>query len=251
MKTYAVSSRVNPVIGRIKKIWDSPSREEFILQGEKFICDAEPSCIKELFTTDSKKYAELIARLGENAELCSVTSSVMEKLSGTESPSELLAVVRKSDVPVPERLMLLDGVQDPGNVGTIIRTAKAFGFGVICGFGCADPFSGKAVRSSAGAILTCYAEKASLPETVAELKASGYFVFGTALDRNSLRLENVVSGFSRKAAFVIGSEGGGVSREILTLCRDTVYIPIEGVESLNAAVAAGIIMYRCSSLFSG
>ncbi|MBQ7014919.1 MAG: RNA methyltransferase [Clostridia bacterium] len=245
MMRYYITSRKNPIVGKINDIRSKPSEEAFLLQGEKFIYDSDPSCIKMLFVTDERKHAELIEKLPEDANLYVVTPEVMEKISGTVSPSALLAVVCKKPLPIPKKLVLLDCVQDPGNVGTVIRTAKAFGFGVICGGG-ADPFSEKTVRSSAGACLTAYVRKFPMVEIVENLKKHGYKIYGTALDQYSCDLETAVKDFGEKFAVIIGSEGKGMSPKLYSMCHKTLYIPIEGVESLNAAVAAGIVMYRAS-----
>jgi len=242
---YYITSRKNPIVGKINDIRSKPSEDFFLLQGEKFIYDSDPDNIKMLFVTDEKKHSAIIEKLSDDAKLYVVTAEVMEKISGTVSPSALLAVVGKKTMPLPERIILLDCVQDPGNVGTVVRTAKAFGFGVICGGG-ADPFSEKSVRSSAGACLTTYVKKLPMVETVENLKKQGYKIYGTALDQYSCDLETAAKDFGEKFAVIIGSEGKGMSPKLYSMCDKTLYIPIEGVESLNAAVAAGIVMYRAS-----
>ena len=245
MMKYNITSRKNPIVGQVNDIRSKPSEEAFLLQGEKFIYDTDPSNIKMLFVTDEVKHSVLIEKLPESAKIYVVTPEVMEKLSGTVSSATVLAVVRKKNPDMPNRLILLDCVQDPGNVGTIIRTSKAFGFGVICGGG-ADPLSEKCVRSSAGACLTAYVRKLPMIEAVESLKKRGYKIYGTALDQYSCDLESAVKELPEKLAFVIGSEGKGMSPKLHSLCDKTAYIPIDGVESLNAAVAAGIVMYRVS-----
>ena len=245
MMKFNITSRKNPIVGQVNDIRSKPSEEAFLLQGEKFIYDIDPNDIKMLFVTDEQKHSELIGKLSEAAKLFVVTPEVMEKLSGTVSSSTLIAVVRKTRPPMPRKLILLDCVQDPGNVGTVVRTAKAFGFGVICGGG-ADPLSEKSVRSSAGACLTAYVRKMPMIEAVDALKKQGYKVYGTALDKYSCDLETAAADFGERVAFVIGSEGKGMSPKLYSMCDKTLYIPIEGIESLNAAVAAGIIMYRAS-----
>ena len=245
MIKYNITSRKNPIVGQVNDIRSKPSEDAFLLQGEKFIYDTDPSNIKMLFVTDENKHSSLIEKLSDSTKVYIVTPEVMEKLSGTVSSSTILAVVRKKNPDMPEKLILLDCVQDPGNVGTIIRTAKAFGFGVICGGG-ADPLSEKCVRSSAGACLTSFVKKLPMIDTVESLKKQGYKIIGTALDQYSCDLESAVKDLPKKIAFVIGSEGKGMSPKLHDLCDKTAYIPINGVESLNAAVAAGIVMYRVS-----
>ena len=123
MMKFNITSRKNPIVGQVNDIRSKPSEEAFLLQGEKFIYDIDPSDIKMLFVTDEQKHETLIAKLSDTAKLFVVTPEVMEKLSGTVSASTLLAVVRKTRPPMPRKLILLDCVQDPGNVGTVVRTA--------------------------------------------------------------------------------------------------------------------------------
>lgn len=243
MIVYNISSRKNPIIGIVDDIRSKPSENGFILQGEKFIYDTNPTDIKMLFVSDVRKHEELVNNVSESSKVYMVTNEVMKKLSGTVSSASILAVVQKQNCPMPNKLVLLDCVQDPGNVGTIVRTARAFGFGVICGGG-ADPLSEKSVRSSAGACISTYIKKLSLIEAVESLKEQGYCIVGTALNQYSCDLESVTDSAPEKIAFIVGSEGRGMSPKLHSLCDKTVYIPIDGVDSLNVAVAAGIVMYR-------
>lgn len=245
MNKFYITSRRNPVVNEILDIRSDPSESAFILQGEKFIADTDPKNILKLFVTDEADDGKIAEKLSPDVKIYNVTKDVMEKISGTVSPSSMLAVVKKKNPPMPSRLVLLDCVQDPGNVGTVVRTARAFGYGVICGGG-ANPLSEKAVRSSAGACLTAYVSKEPMIAAVEELIRQGYTVYGTALDAEAESLESISSEVPEKAAFIIGSEGKGMSPHLFSLCHKTIYIPIKGVESLNAAVAAAIVMYRTS-----
>lgn len=243
-----ISSRKNPVVAQTEKICKSPSAENFVMQGDKFISDAaraHPETFIMLFTTDTEKYGDIIALLPPECQIFAVTQPVMDRLSQSVSESSLLAVMRKHMPPRPDSLIILDGVQDPGNVGTVIRTAHCFGFGVVCGDDCANPFSAKAVRSTAGAILGCYAEKRDLKTYIPELKNDGYFICGSALSEKAESLPDADIPCGRRAV-IVGSEGRGVSAQVLALTDKVLYIPIKNVESLNAAVAASIFTYALS-----
>ena len=142
-----------------------------------------------------------------------------------------------------EQVLLLDGLQDPGNLGTILRTAEAFALGavVLCE-GCADPFSPKVVRSTMGAVFRLPCVQLPLKEALDLLKTAGLPVYATALHEDSVPLSAV--SLSR-AAVIIGSEGRGVSENALCLSDKRVIIPMRGrAESLNAGVAAAIVIYE-------
>ena len=154
-----------------------------------------------------------------------------------------MAFTSKKDKPRPDRLILLDKIQDPGNMGTIIRSAAAFGFGVIYSDGSANPFSAKSVRSSAGTLQKCYIEKADIPTKVSELISEGFSVFSAELHKEAVTPDEIKN--DGKVAFIIGNESTGVSKEASDAAGRRVFIPIlPDAESLNAAAAATILMYK-------
>lgn len=231
-----ISSVKNPTVSKTAALKTEGTKNAFLLEGEKFIDDVAAKNIISVFSTDRSLCGHYEKK---GAECFEVTESVMKKLSGESSASRLIAVMKKEETPMPEKLLLLDGIQDPGNVGTMIRTAYAFGFGVICGERTANPYLPKAVRSTAGALCGAYVEKRDLDEFIPELKADGYTVFGSALEKNAVPLKKTEG----KTALVIGSEGSGMTESVAKKCDGVFYIPIKNVESLNAATAAGILMY--------
>lgn len=203
----------------------------------------------------AEKYPETAEMLRKNAEeLYVITEEVSEYISDTKSPQGVFAMAE-----IPDRrglnnsrsasvfgegagrIVVLDGIQDPGNVGTIFRTAEALGTdGAILLGACADVWSPKTLRASMGSVfrlpfVNCTAEELSelLP---------GFTLFAAMLDKNAKRLGEVK--FPEKTAVVIGSEGAGISPETAELCGEKLYIPIEKAESLNAAVAAAIILWE-------
>jgi TrmH family RNA methyltransferase len=142
-----------------------------------------------------------------------------------------------------KHVLVLDRIQDPGNLGTMIRTADAAGFDtVLLGKGTVDPFNAKVVRATQGSLFHVNVRAVDLLETLPELKSEGFHVYGTALAK-ATSYEQV--DFKDKVALVIGNEAQGVHNDVLDLCDTRVHIPVLGdAESLNAAVAAGILMYR-------
>jgi TrmH family RNA methyltransferase len=173
------------------------------------------------------------------------------RLAQTTSPQGVCAAFRKPESrefrPVSGRsfVVALDDVQDPGNVGTIIRTAAWFGAeAVICGRGTADPWNAKTVRSTAGSIFALrIIETHNLAEALKGLQTDGFTVVAAALDGRDYRL---FGEWPERRTLVIGNEANGVSREVLALADRRLLIPHAGerpaVESLNASVSAGILM---------
>ena len=195
------------------------------------------------------KYPETVAMLAEKADTVTViTDELSEYISDTKSPQGLFAAAEIQCCQAfgenANKIIVLDGVQDPGNVGTVIRTAEALGMdGAVLVNGCADIRSPKTLRASMGSafrlpVITADAE--ALPKLL-----SGFAVYGAMLDDTAERLGEVK--FPEKTAVVIGSEGAGISPEIAELCVEKIYIPIKGAESLNAAVAAALIMWEMQS----
>jgi TrmH family RNA methyltransferase len=171
-----------------------------------------------------------------------MSEKLFESICETETPQGILAFfditwAGMEEIMEQGRVVILDGLQDPGNVGTIVRTAEAFGFtGMIVMEGTASPFSSKAVRASMGSCLgiriaRCIADDLRrLPHRILALTPDG-----------RKRISSKI--FDPKVAICLGQEASGISREILDIAHDTVAIPMRGrTESLNVAVAAGIVM---------
>ena len=141
-----------------------------------------------------------------------------------------------------QRYLALEGVQDPGNVGTMLRTAGAFGWTVFLLSGCADLYNPKTVRAAMGVHFRSVIYRDSLAHAAALVRAAGLPLYAAALSEDTLDLR--LADFSR-CAVIVGSEGRGVSREALALCDRTVKIPMdETCESLNAAAAAAVLLWE-------
>ncbi|AWB45934.1 rRNA methyltransferase [Paenibacillus sp. CAA11] len=183
-------------------------------------------------------------------EWIGVSEAVIAKCSDTKSPQPVFAVIRKerrtaeSLLSKPNSLVVvLDGVQDPGNVGTIIRSADAVGAdGVIIGAGCADIYGPKTIRATMGSLFHLPVIEADLAEVLPEAKAKGIRLAGTSLQAAS---SCYAYDFTGPVWLLFGSEGGGLSATALKLMDDALIIPMKGqAESLNVAMAASVLLYE-------
>lgn len=238
-----IDSLTNPRIKQAVRLRKQPTEDCFWIEGTRFAEELPVSCILEVYVTDAQRHAAFLSALPEQTPVFLIPQAAMDKICAASSSQTIACAVRKEPTVRPEKLILLDGVQDPGNVGTVIRTAYAFGFGVILSPGCANPYSAKTLMSTAGAFRTCHVEQSDdLARTVSELRGQGYAVLATALDPNACTPDGLsVEG---KRAIVVGSEGNGISAEVLRASDQTVFIPMQNpINSLNAACAASIMLY--------
>ena len=246
MTEQRITSRKNPLLQQVKKLLSSRrAREEaglFAADGVKLLAEA----VRWYPGLDTVILSDGVhADVPESARLFRVPEDVMASISPMESPQGALFLCRlpekKAYVPQPGCL-LLDGIQDPGNLGTILRTADALDIPVTLLEGCADPYSPKTVRASMGAVFRTQPVKADWAEVKAACGVAGIPVAVTALSQRAKDLRNADL---RSMAVVIGSEGQGVRREILESADGELIIPMnKRCESLNAAVAAAIVMWQ-------
>ncbi len=239
-----ITSAKNPYLKELCRLRKNPTGEYFFLEGTRFVEELPADCIKEVFTADFEKHKPFLETLPDPIPVYRLSPAAMAKICTAKSPQTIACTVTRKNPPRPEKLVLLDGVQDPGNVGTVIRTAYAFGFGVLLSPGCANPWSEKVLMSTAGAFRNCYIEEVTdLAATAKGLKEEGFTLFATALDDRAIPPEAMEYG--KKRAVIIGNEGKGISAEVLAAAHKTVYIPMENpINSLNAASAASIMIYR-------
>ena len=246
-----ITSRHNPLVARLRKLGASRSfrRSEgaFLCEGPKLVGEAIRWGVPlEILVT--AEGARMPFAVPGGVRQVTVPADLLAAVSTVESPQGVLAVCRQPDLTPPERLdggryLVLDWVQDPGNLGTIWRTADAFGAaGLLLANGCADPFSPKTVRATMGAAFRLPVWELELDAAAERLAAAGIPLYATALREDTVDVREVDLS---AAAVVIGSEGRGVSPRALALCRQTVKIPMLGrCESLNAAVAAAVVLWE-------
>lgn len=232
------------------KEWNKLKQKKYRDQENKFLIEGD-HLIKEAYLTKEIEELILLDEVGEvnyNINTYFVNRKVMKKLSEQDSIAKCMAVVKKSNYNnYGNRLMILDNIQDPGNLGTIIRSAVGFNIDtIILGNNCVDLYNAKTIRASEGLIFHIPILRKELSLFLEELNSNGYTTYGTSVS-NGIILEKVK--FPMKCAIVIGNEGQGISQSLKEKIKKNIFIPTsEELESLNAAVAASIIMYEMSKV---
>ena len=248
--TEYISSRKNPLLQQVKKLLSSRKEREncglFVADGTKLLDEAVTYC-PGLETVILSEGVE--ARVPEHVRLVRVPEDVMASISPMETPQGALFLCRlpeKTAFQPKPGMLLLDGIQDPGNIGTILRTADALEVPVALLEGCADPYSHKVVRASMGAVFRTPVLQTTWSEAKTACQQAGIPIGVTALSDRARDLRQ--SDLSRMAV-VIGSEGRGVRKEILESADAELIIPMNPrCESLNAAIAASIVMWEMTQL---
>lgn len=229
-------------------------RGEFLAEGlrtaEEAVAFKAAQQIFYTVTEDERTLKLLEQAASMQLKLTCVSEAVMKKIADTETPQGIIAVCRMQEQPLEQLLasgkllLVLDRVGDPGNIGTMLRTADAAGVGgIILLKGTADIYAPKTVRSSMGSlfhvpVLSGVAEQ----EFIDNAKKAGYQLLVTALDGADNLYQADLKG---RLAFVMGNEAGGVSASLLQQADKRVFIPMRGkAESLNVAMAAGIVMFE-------
>lgn len=244
-----ITSRANPLCAHFRKLASSRAYRQ---EAGEFLCDS-PKLLREaclwgapvrtVLHTPGVPLPDL-----DGADVREVSESVMAAVSPMETPQGVVFTCAMAPPPLPTclepgRYLVLDGIQDPGNTGTILRTADAFDCRAVFLLpGCADLYSPKTLRSAMGAHFRSAQWSCTLEDAAALFRAAGVPLYAAALgpDTADVRRADLTS-----AALVIGSEGRGVSPQALAACQGTVQIPMSGrCESLNAAVAAAVLLWE-------
>lgn len=233
-----ISSKDNALIKKISSLSDKKYRKlygQFIVESVKAVGE----CLKAKMDVEIIICTQDLAPNYPNAQV--VTDAVFSKISTEKSPQGVLAVVNipKKELSAPKGdCLLLDRLQDPGNLGTIIRTANAAGYDDIYLVNCTDAYSPKAIRASMGGVFNVNIYEGSLEQVLKVL--DGVQILSADMDG-----ENVFSFIpNNRYCLCIGNEGNGLSEELMTRSDNTVKIPMRGsCESLNAAISAAIAMY--------
>ena len=252
-----ISSKDNSLIKHIKRLKEKKYRDEYgeyAVEGLKLIKEAiqENADIRHIVVCDGCDNSEMIeshlkyemARL----DFIYVPQNIFKLLSDVENPQGVLAVISKpnkeSDINLNEDIILaLDDIQDPGNLGTIIRSAVAFNVDtIIMSNNTVDLYNEKTIRASEGMIFNINILKEELISFINNLKKKDYKIFGTNV--NGGKLVNNLE-LPKKYAIIVGNEGSGVKKEILDMCDEHFYVPMNlKCESLNVGVATSIILYE-------
>jgi TrmH family RNA methyltransferase len=248
-----IQSTKNPQVKEWKKLLTKKGREKtglFLIEGFHLVEEALKSHIHivELIVDERKEIPS--SWNVDNIPMTIVTEEVMKAISDTETPQGIVALCRqfsyeRVDV---KTVLMIDAVQDPGNIGTMIRTADSAGIdAVILGEGCADLYNPKVIRATQGSLFHLPIIKGNLREWIIRLQEENVPIYGTSL-QNGEDYRHVPP--AESFALLVGNEGSGVHQELLEMTTKNLYIPIYGrAESLNVAVATGILLYHLRQKF--
>ncbi|MBR6513873.1 MAG: RNA methyltransferase [Clostridia bacterium] len=248
-----ITSRNNRTIIEAAKLKDRKYRELtglYCFEGRKLFEEALTSGTPIVKVFARENYSETVKNLLDrtDASIYTVTESVYAKLTEDKAPDGIFAVAKIPTEPacIKGSCFILSEVRDPGNIGTCIRSARAFGIDTLILHSCADIYNPKVIRSTMGAffrqnMLICE----DIISTIDTLTNMGYRVLPTTLSDNSLSLSNTK--INQKTVFIVGNEGHGISQQVTEHCKTSVIIPMQGdTESLNASVAASVLMWEIS-----
>lgn len=262
-----ISSRQNPTVKLALSLTEKKHREEqglFRADGIKLAKEALLHGAEIRLVLIKRSAAERVVEIFEHRPDCEAVileDGVFDKISEEKSPEGVICILKYLDnlrkiatINKSEafligsdngRIMLLESLRDPGNMGTVIRSAAALGCErLIVSADCADLYNPKTVRASMGALFGLKVDKVdSLPAAIGIIRGQGRRVYAAALDRDAVGLDKMK--LKSGDCFVIGNEGHGLSQEVIKACDGSVFIPIaDRTESLNAATAASIILWE-------
>ena len=263
-----ITGKTNSAIVKIGKLSSKKYRYEdklFVCNGIKLFLEASRfnAKIRYIVVKNSINFEENVVEevkkqklLG--ASIICVSDEIFEKISEENAPQGIIAVCDffeekhtfstiAKNAKYDEKILMLESIRDPGNMGTIVRNAVAFGYDrIIISSDCVDIYSSKVIRAAMGAIFKINISVVDdFPETINQLRKQGFLILGAALQEKSRILGEYE--IAKKDIFVIGNEGHGLSKSTLDACDDTIFIPMcDNTESLNAGMAAGIIMWEQS-----
>ncbi len=253
--TSVGNARIKRLVSLRQKARTRRETKSFVIEGIRLFQDTPDSFIKEIYIDESffpQLDSTVVSERLSRHEVFAVTPEVFTKISDTVTPQGMLAVVRMPEYSVDEILntdrqqliLLLEDIQDPGNLGTMLRTAEAAGAdGVIMSRNTADVFNPKVVRSTMSAVFRVpFAYTDDMIQTVRQLQEKGTKVFAACLEDSEDYAE---TDYLKSCAVLIGNEGSGLKKETAAAADRRVVIPMKGeIESLNAAVSAAVIMFE-------
>ncbi len=233
-----ITSLTNNKVKELVKLKNNNKDQDiFLVESEHLVSEAlSLNLVTEIITTE-----DIVI---DNITTIKVTKEIMKKISNLDNPSKIMAVVKKSKPRnILGNVIILDKLQDPGNLGTIIRSAIAFNIDtIILSNNSVDIYNPKVIQASQGMIFKINIIKDDIIDQINKLKNNDYKIIGTKLT-DAVPIQEVKK--LDKFGFVIGNEGQGISKEVMDICDDYIYIKMnDKCESLNAGVAASIIMYE-------
>lgn len=250
-----IQSKDNLLIKDIKKLKEKKYRNEgskFLIEGFRFVCEALESDFEVplVFISENAKDRwnnfNVKSKLQKDTKVYSVTEQILKSISSTDNPQGIVAVVNNKSISLENEqgfYILVDKVQDPGNMGTIVRTAHAAGaLGVLITKGTVDTYNEKTLRSTMGSIFHIPIIQDDNLEQVQFLRSKGFKLVVSSLDTESNFYDVDLKG---KTIIAVGNEGSGISKEISDVSDIKIKIPMPGgAESLNVSVAASIMMFE-------
>ena len=265
MEWQYISSKSNALVIRLAKLKEKKYRKAeglFRFDGIKLFCEAAQSNapIEYVLVSESasEKYCSEVEAQCECKRLYVLSDDAFAKLTDEQAPEGIVTVCSNLDHITnandlvslakelkDKRVLMLESVRDAGNMGTIIRSARAFGIdALVISSDCADLYNPKTIRAAMGGIFSQRVVAVdSISDTVSRIRENGSHVYAAALNRDAKRLGEI--DLKRGDAILIGNEGHGLSSESISACSECVYIPMEeGSESLNAGIAASICMWE-------
>ncbi len=239
-----ITSTGNPLIANLLKLQTAKGRvdqQAFLISGHHLLKMAlEREVVTLILTTKMLDYVDA------EIEQIIVSDAIIKKLAQQVTPQGVVGVCRfmKQEVLTSKRLLYLDGVSDPGNVGTIMRSALAFNLkDLMFGRDTASVYNPKTISASQGALFNVNIHQSTIDD-LRKMKQSGYRLIGTLIDPNAKQVPNYR--YPDQCVVIFGSEGQGIRQEIIDLLDERLYIPIQNIDSLNVAMAATIIIYDMS-----
>lgn len=241
-----ITSLENEKVKKWKQLKEKKYRDsyqEFIVEGEHLVIEAYRSGLLEEILLEEDAITVL------DKPITYVTKEIIKTISTLDTPPYILGICKKKEEKEEygNKLLLLDRVQDPGNLGTIIRSSKAFGVDtIVLGEGTTDIYNPKVIRATQGNQFHINIISRNLVELIGKLREKEIPIYGTRVEYGE-DIRTLSNRDKEKYALVMGNEGSGVSREILELCDKNLYIELNSdVESLNVAIAASILLYELS-----
>jgi rRNA methylases len=239
-----ITSRKNKIVEQTINLRDnkiSNEKKQFVIEGEHlFEMALKANNISYILTTKH------INNIPDEYNQYIVTKDILEKISLNKSVPEVIAVCNyvNESIDLSNRIIYLDDIQDPGNLGTILRSALAFSyFDILLSENTVNKYNYKAIQSSQGALFNLNIERANVNKLI-DLKSKGYKIIASVLSKDSIKLRDFKKIHNEKIIIIVGNEGQGISKEILDIADYKVFIEMNNIDSLNAGVAASILMYN-------
>ena len=236
-KIESVNNEYVKELAKLKNKKYRDAKKMFLVEGYHLVNEAKEKLVEVLIVDEKDKI--------EGIENILVNKEIIKKISTTDSPQPIIGICKyfeESNNDYGKKIVVLDDLQDPGNVGTIIRSALGFGVdSVVLSNNSVDIYNEKVIRATQGAIFKVKVFRENIINTIEKVKNEGIKVYGTSLENG-----NNLNSFEKTNQYclVLGNEGNGVSKEILDICDENIFIEMnKELESLNVAIAGAIIMH--------